>query len=78
MNGLKSDFLQFPLISQPATSPRCVYTGSDSNTAASLLTKRFTSVENNKTLNRRRAGEPYVARSLFSQNGFASYSPKGA
>lgn len=63
-----------------ACLPPCwVYSGSDSNAAASLLTKLFIlvlSVENNKTWNPGRAGEPYVPRSLFSKSGFASFSPK--
>lgn len=50
--------------------PPCVHSASDSNTAASLLTKRFilvASVENNKTLNPGRAGEPYVPCCLSSK-----------
>lgn len=67
-NNAKAGFCSFFLISQPAASlPHSVHRGSDTSTAASLLTKLFIlvlSVENNKTLNPRRAGEPYVPCSL--------------
>lgn len=77
-NNKKASFSSFPHFSA-CYLPPCVYRGSDTNTAVSLLTKRFIlvlSVENNKTLNPRRAGEPYVPCSMSSKSSFASFSPK--
>lgn len=73
----KVNFSSFPQFSA-SLPPRCMLRGSDTNTAVSLPTKVFIlvlSVENNKTLNPGRAGEPYVTCSLSSKSSFASFSP---
>lgn len=64
-NEKKSCFLKFP--SFLIVLPPSLCKGSDTNIAAFLLTKLLIlvlSVENNKTLNPGRAGEPYVPCSL--------------